>query len=159
MHDDVVGREDLVDVIDRNGLGQIGRARGEEARGLVVDARFILTHGIFRRAVLHEVPVGHNAFGGVHLVVEISHDDDLGPVVDTPERLGDDFLEFRVVDEGLRFRLVDEQGDFAAGEAVVERRIDAADLVRGDIREDEFGGIQQGVHNHVITRDAARHER
>ena len=40
--------------------------------------------------------------------------------MDVPERLGDDFLEFRVVDEDLRFRLVDEQGDFAAGEAVVE---------------------------------------
>ena len=57
--------------------------------------------------------------------------------MDTPERLRDDFLEFRVVDEGLRFRLVDEQGDFAAGEPVVERRVDAADLVTPRAMSDE----------------------
>ena len=136
VHDDVMGGQHLVDVVDGDALGAVGRARSVQAGGLVVDMGLEVDGGIGLRLAVN---IGVKRDGRAVRLVGPGHDDAGGLVRRQFQGTARELAELGVIDKGLGTAVLDDQGDLARALAVVDRAGDGADLVGSQIAEDELG--------------------
>ena len=159
VHHDVVRGKHLVYVVDRNALGAVGRARGVQTGGFIVDMRLEIDRRVGLRLpeniVLIALPAGREG----RALLRADDQLDRRAVLTQLERLARKLAELRIVDEHAGRAVVDDERDFARALTVVDRAGNRTDFVRGEVEKDKFGRVQQGKHHDIVLADAVRTER
>ena len=155
MHHHIVGREDLVDVVDGHALGPAGGAGGIQPGRLVIDMRVKVDGRVGFGAARHIVPVSGMA-GGQRRFGLAGHQDDLRPVAAQFQRLAGQRAELGVVDKNSGAAVVNDLRDLSPALAVIHRAGNGADLVGRQVAENKLRRVEQGKHHHVVFPHAVR---
>ena len=159
VHHDIVCGQHLVDVVDRNALGAVGRAGGIQTGRFIVDVGREIDRGIGLRLLENIVLVAPASGGEDGILVCADNQLNGRPVLTHLERPARKLAEFCVVYEHLRRAVVDDERNFAGALTVIHRAGDRADFVRSKVEKDKLGRVEQSKHDHVVFADAVRAER
>ena len=109
VHDHVVRREHLVDVVERYALGSTRGAGGLQPQHLVVDVRFKINRRIFGGSVLHIVLIEDVSLGKREVLDgAVDRNDEFGLVRGELERPDGGLGDFRVVEVNLGLVVADD---------------------------------------------------
>ena len=150
VHDNVVSREHLVDVVERHALGSACGTRGLQANDLVVDVRSKVYGRVDLGAALNVVLIENVSLGDCKFFFGIIYrDNDLGLVFAQLESPDCSIDDLSVVEVYPGLVVADDLGCFAGREVEVRGVADSADFLRRNICKEEFGRVEKLHENYV----------
>ena len=150
MHDNVVRREHLVDIVERHALGSARGAGGLQTHHFVVNMRLEINGrvggvGVFDIALIQHMSLGQVKF----FACCVDGDNHLGLVFAERQRLERGFNNFGVVEIDLCLVVGHDLGGFTRGEIEVDGVADGAELLRRDIAEQKLRRVIELEHHDV----------
>ena len=159
VHDDIMGRKDFVDVVDRHTLGTVGGTRSVQPCGFIVNMRMEIDRRIFIRLPDHIITICNRAFRRRLLIFIIYEDDARRFVFGKLQSLVGQIAKIRIIDKGFGTAVIDDQSDFTSALTVIDRAGNRADFMGCQIEKYKFRRIEQGEHHDIIFADAVRPQR
>ena len=150
MHYNVVSRQNLVDIVERNALGSARCARGLQAHYLVVNVRSKVNRRVAFGRALYIVPVENMSLGNFKFLIRIMNGYHyLGLMCAQLKSLDSRIGYFGIVNIYLSLVVSHYLGCFACRKVEVHGVDYSAELLRSDVAEQELGAVEQLKHHDI----------